>query len=56
MKAEEAFKSIFPNGDYALFLHYFKFWDDVDLALWAYGEIRQNEYLHEKAILKEVLK
>ena len=56
MKALKAFKSIFPHGDYDLFLHYFRFWHDVDIALWAYGEIRQGEYLYEKSILKEVLK
>ena len=56
MNAQQAFKAIFPNGDYNLFLHYFKFWHDVDLSLWAYGEIRRHEYLREKSVLKNELR
>ena len=55
VKASQAFRDIFPNGNYAQFLHYFSYWHDVDLALWAYGEIRQHEYLMEKATLKNEL-
>ena len=56
MRAEQSFKDIFPHGDFDNFLHLFKFWKDIDIALWCYGEIRKNEYMHERAILKEELK
>ena len=55
VKALNAFRGIFPNGDFKQFLHLFNYWHNVDLALWAYGEIRGHEYLREKATLKNEL-
>ena len=51
----EALRRIFPNADLNLFLHLYHFWHDVDIALWSYGEIRKDEYLREKALLKDAL-
>ena len=55
-KIYSALLKIFPNADLGLFLHFYNFWHDVDCALWCYGEIRKDEYLMEKSLLKEVLK
>ena len=51
----ETLLRIFPNADLNLFLHFYHFWHDVDLALWCYGEIRKDEYLMVKSLLKVVL-
>ena len=55
IQLELALKQIFPNGDVNLFLHFYNWWHDLDLALYSYGEIREGEYIQEKENIKRLL-
>ena len=66
VKALNAFRGVFPHGNFNEFMRYFLFWRGdslpsrgeytaVDLALWCYGEIRRGTYVKERCVLEREL-